>query len=165
MTASNPTKIWRALFAFTMLGLALLLATSSVAAASKCKKVAGKFTLTPVSGPACASEVGVCATGSYIGVLQASSAFIGTSFVPTHDVATTGVFLLTGNNTITTATGTISTQDAIVLKTSGAGEFAEVDTVIGGTGAWANASGTITAEGYFGSEGGAGVYMGEICTP
>jgi hypothetical protein len=32
------------------------------------------------------------------------------------------------------------TKDAIVLKTTSAGDFAEVDTIVGGTGGWAGST-------------------------
>jgi hypothetical protein len=58
------------------------------------------------------------------------------------------------------------TQDAIVLRTTGAGEFAEVDTVVGGTGDWSGATGVIQATGKFTfAAGGTGEYSGKICTP
>jgi hypothetical protein len=72
---------------------------------------------------------------------------------------------VTGDNSITTAEGTVMTKDAIALQTAGAGYFSEVDVVVGGTGDFAGASGTITASGAFGATGGEGRYEGEICTP
>jgi hypothetical protein len=48
---------------------------------------------------------------------------------------------------ITTKAGTLSTKDAIALRTTGAGDFAEVGTVISGTGEWAGATGVLRAEG------------------
>ena len=74
--------------------------------------------------------------------------------------------LLTGDNAIQTPDGTLFTKDAIVLRTTGAGEFAEVDVVVGGTGEWTGATGTLTATGTFTAlAGGEGRYEGEICTP
>jgi hypothetical protein len=64
------------------------------------------------------------------------------------------------------AGATIGTPGAIVLQTTGEEEFAEVDVAVGGTGAWAGATGTITATGTFDPvAGGTGRYAGEICTP
>ena len=57
------------------------------------------------------------------------------------------------------------TKDAIVLQTTGAGDFAEVDTIVGGTGEWAGTTGSITAFGKFTGAGGEGAYTGEVCTP
>jgi len=78
---------------------------------------------------------------------------------------TTAVLLLTGDNIIHTDGGDLLTKDAIVLRTTGAGDFAEVDTVIGGTGDWTGASGQFSATGTFTSAGGAGRYAGQVCVP
>jgi hypothetical protein len=144
--------------------LALVLASSGAEAAG-CKKVSGKFTLTSITGPTCSSPVEICAAGSYSGGLAGPSAFTGTSLITTVDTPTTGVVLLTGDNQITTKAGTLSTKDAIALRTTGAGDFAEVDTVISGTGEWAGATGVLRAQGRFTAQsGGTGEYVGEICT-
>lgn len=145
--------------------LAGILASGSAFASSGCKKVNGKFTLQPVVGQDCTSQVGLCATGIFRGDLVGTSVFTGTSFVPTVDTPTTGVVLLTGDNLITTSDGTIQTKDAIVLSTSGAGEFAEVDTIVAATGEWAGATGKLTATGTFTAAGGEGSYSGEVCLP
>jgi hypothetical protein len=126
--------------------LPLVLAASGAEAAA-CKKVSGSFTLTPLSGPACTSPVGICATGVYKGGIKASSVFTGTSLIQTVDTPTTAVVLLTGDNLLTGGGGTLQTKDAIVLRTTGAGDFAEVDT-IGGTGPWAGASGGAARPGH-----------------
>ncbi len=143
----------------------LMIATSWAMAAPTCKKVSGKFTLQPVSGPTCTSPVGLCATGVFQGGIKGNSEFTGTSLTPTLSTATTGVVLLTGDNIIHTDDGDLTTKDAIVLSTVGAGDFAELDTVIGGTGAWAGAAGHFTANGTFTDAGGEGDYSGEICLP
>jgi hypothetical protein len=110
--------------------------------------------------------VGICATGAYKGGIKASSVFIGTSLIQTVDTPTTAVVLLTGDNQFTTTGGMLHTKDAIVLRTTGAGDFAEVDTIIGGTGPWAGASGVLRAQGTFtATAGGSGDYLGEVCTP
>ncbi|MBE7470214.1 MAG: hypothetical protein DPW09_22415 [Anaerolineae bacterium] len=146
--SSNRTK----LAAIAVIAMIVLIVVSGVAAASSnCKKVNGKLILNPDT------------TGSYKGDIKGDSAFTGTSFTPTDipDVA-----VLTGNNIIHTNKGDLMTQDAIVLRTTGAGEFAEVDTVVGGTGDWAGVTGVIQAIGTFTFEaGGTGNYSGQICAP
>ncbi|MBI3943667.1 MAG: hypothetical protein HY326_11695 [Chloroflexi bacterium] len=144
----------------------LALTGSSASAAQSCQKISGKFTLQPVSGPACTSPVGICATGSYKGDVAGTSSFTGTSVIPTADTPTTAAVLLTGDNLFHTKGGDLLTKDAIVLRTTGAGEFAEVDTIVGGTGKWAGASGAFQATGTFTSAaGGEGEYRGEVCFP
>lgn len=145
--------------------LPLVLAASGAEAAA-CKKVSGSFTLTPVTGPACASPVGICAAGVYKGGIKASSVFTGSSLLQTVDTPTTAVVLLTGDNLLTSDADTLQTKDAIVLRTSGAGEFAEVDTAVAGTGQWAGVTGVLRAQGTFTlAAGGSGDYVGELCTP
>ena len=145
---------------------AITIISTQTLAASGCKQVNGKFMLQPVSGPDCVSSVDICAIGSYSGAIKGSSAFTGTSLIPTVDTPTTAVVLLTGDNMIETKGGTLLTKDAIVLQTTGAREFAELDTITGGTGEWAGASGQLTATGTFNAAtGGQGVYSGEVCVP
>jgi hypothetical protein len=84
-----------------LIGVAMLLPlvlAASGAEAAACKKVDGSFTLTPVSGPACASPIGICATGVYKGGIKATSVFTRTSVIPTADTPTTAVVLVTGDN-------------------------------------------------------------------
>jgi hypothetical protein len=52
-----------------------------------------------------------------------------------------------------------------MLRTIGGGEFAEVDTVVGGTGDFAGASGVIRGTGTSTATTVDGDYAGEICTP
>jgi hypothetical protein len=146
-------------------GLALVVVSGAASAAPECRQVKGKFTLAPFAAPACTSAVGLCANGTYKGGLKGTSVFIGSSITPTADTPATSVVLLTGDNRIETKHGTLMTKDAIVLHTTGAGEFAEVDTIVGGTGEWAGANGQIIASGTFTAAGGEGEYSGEICMP
>jgi hypothetical protein len=145
-------------------GSAIVIMSGAASAAPECRQIKGTFTLAPFAAPECTSPVGLCANGTYKGGLKGTSVFVGSSLTPTVDTPATAVVLLTGDNRIETRGGTLQTKDAIVLRTSGAGEFAEVDTVVGGTGEWAGASGQIIASGTFTAAGGEGEYRGEICT-
>jgi hypothetical protein len=142
----------------------VLALTSGALAAGKCQRVEGRFTLQPMLPPECTASLGICAAGTYRGDLKGTSTFIGTSLTQTVDTPTSGVVVLTGDNLIHTAGGDLMTKDAIVLQTSGAGDFAEVDTIVGGTGVWAGATGTLRAQGRFTlAAGGGGSYIGEVC--
>jgi hypothetical protein len=142
--------------------LGLVLVASSAQAVS-CK-VNGSFTLAQVTGPACLSPVEFCATGVYTGDLAGTSSFTGTTLIPTVDTPTTGVVLVTGDNVIQTkGGGSVITKDAILLRTTGLGDFAEVDTVISGTGQWAGAVGVFRGQGTFANGAGSGDYIGEVC--
>lgn len=155
---------WVARSVFALVAMLTVIAVGGASAAGGCKKVSGTFTLQPLTGPACASPVGICATGSFKGGLKGHSTFVGSSLITTADTPTTSVVLLTGDNQIETGSGTLMTKDAIVLQTTGAGTFAEVDTIVGGTDAWAGATGQISAVGTFNAtSGGSGSYSGEVC--
>lgn len=137
---------------------------SATPPAEHCFHVQGRVTLTPTDPLSCGSDIFVCAVGELRGTLHASSEFVGTSFEPTIDVEDTGAALLTGDNAIHTAGGTLYTKDAVVLRTTGQGEFAEVDTVVGGTGDFEHATGVIIAHGTYNPvSGGEGTYFGRIC--
>jgi hypothetical protein len=75
------------------------------------------------------------------------------------------VLLVTGDNIITTARGEIHTKDAILQRGVAPFDFTEIDTIVGGTGVWAGATGQITASGTFDFVNGEGIYVGEICVP
>jgi len=71
-------------------------------------------------------------------------------------MATTRVVLLTGDTTITTKDGSLST--------TGEGKFAGVYTVVGGTDQWAEYIGKSTATGSFvPTAGGEGTWSGLTC--
>ena len=148
-------------FAFAALILALSFATLPAAADSHCHKKHGSVSIQIYSDSTCTSAVGLCAVVTFKGGLHGQSQFVGTSLIPTVDVATTGVVLLTGDNHIHTADGDLFTKDAIVFNTTGNGEFAEVDTIAGGTGDFAGATGRQIAHG----ANNEGTFEIEICTP
>jgi hypothetical protein len=74
------------------------------------------------------------------------------------------VVLVTGDAVVTVGRrGTLMTKDAVVLRTLGAGDFAEVDTIVGGSGAFAGVSGAWRAWGTFQNNSGDGRYEGQLC--
>lgn len=155
---------YRVLLPLLALGL-LALGASPAAADPSCRMVHARFFLVAEDPPTCGSPIGLCATVTIQGSIQAVSNFVGTSFIPTVDTGTTGVLGVTGDNTHHTADGAFFTKDAIVLSTTGDGEFAEVDVVTGGTGRWAGATGVLTATGTFANGSGQGFIQGQICVP
>lgn len=156
---------WARLAVFALSAFVAVMLVGSVAAASACKKVNGKLTLQALPSSSCVSAISLCASATLSGDLAGVSSFAGTGQAATADTPTTAVILLTGDNAIHTAGGTLLTKDAIVLQTIGAGQFAEVDTVVGGTGEWAGATGAFRAQGTFANGVGGGDYVGEICRP
>ena len=162
---THHTARWIRLAVLALAALLALLLVGGATAASPCKKINGKVTLQALPSTNCLSPISFCARGVLSGDLAGSSLFSGTSQAATVDTPRTAVIVLTGDNTIETSGGTLLTKDAIVLQTTGAGHFGEVDTVIGGTGTWAGATGTFRAQGTFADGQGQGEYIGEICLP
>jgi hypothetical protein len=130
---------------------------------SRCRDVVGHFTVHTYNDMSCNSLVGLCGTVEWRGDLKASSSFVATAIVPTTDTVATGVVLATGDAALTLRDGTILTKDAVVLRTTGNGDFAEVDTIVGGTGAFAGATGAWHAFGTIHGNVGEGSYRGQIC--
>lgn len=148
-----------------LLALVLVLTAAGAASADpSCHAIHGSVSLGPSEG-ACDSIIGLCAGGELRGVLRGNSEFTGTGITPNVDTEATSVVTLTGDNVIHLKDGDLFTRDAIVLATAGNGEFAEVDTIVGGTGAYAGASGRFVATGVFAAGSGEGVYHGELCLP
>src|SRR5262249_1164285 len=142
----------------------ILTVSASAWASPNCRPVFSRVDLA-AGAPTCGSAIGLCAGGTLQGTLQAHSEFIGTSSVPTADTGATGVVVLTGDHTIHARGAAVSTKDGIVLATTGAGEFSEIDTIVGGTGAYAGATGKLTGTGTFANGTGSGVLFGEVCWP
>jgi hypothetical protein len=141
----------------------LAVAIGGALASEDCEKVNGQVVIQVVNDPACASPVGLCAVTDFSGDVEGQSSFTATSVLTTRDTPSTSVILITGDNVIRTQRGTLTTKDAIVNKSTGNGEFAEVDVVVAGTGRWHGATGTLTATGTFLNGFGEGDYEGEIC--
>jgi hypothetical protein len=162
-TKTRFASLYRpALAAFVLtLGLAAAVPAS---ATPVCQAIHGRVEIAAYE-PTCGSDIALCAHAMLHGTVKATSDFIGTSSVPTVDTATTGVVVLTGDNVFHTTDGDFFTKDAIVLNTAGDGEFTEIDTITGGTGEYAGASGYFIASGTFSQGVGVGTYVGKICWP
>jgi hypothetical protein len=146
--------------------LGLLFATLPVSAhacpedPSKCHTVRGTFELTTFT---CSAPAGLCGSVVWHGSLEGTSSFTATSQLTSVDTPATSVVLITGDNLLNLPGGTLSTKDAVVIRFAGNGDFAEVDTIMGGTGDYANASGAWRALGVFQDNMGRGHYEGEVC--
>lgn len=151
----------------TAAGLALALALLGGTAAwaePTCRPLHGVVRVTEVHEN-CASPIGLCLAGEFRGVLNGSSDIVATSATPTIDTAVTGVLSVTGDNTIHLEDGDLYTKDTVIFAPNGRGEFSEVDVIVGGTGAYAGASGRFVISGLFSNGAGEAAYEGEICQP
>ena len=151
--------------AFCLIGLLCPAATlaQSTSTSPICFNVEGTVTLHTFSGSGCTSPVGVCGTAEWRGDIRATSSFVASSALPTVDTAVTGVVATTADAQLTLRGGTLATKDAVVLRTTGNGDFAEIDTIVGGTGAFANVTGAWRATGTTQGDTGQGTYKGQLC--
>jgi hypothetical protein len=154
-------------FATLALGTIALLCMSHAASASggSCKKVHARVFLHAEEMPTCGSPIGLCASAELYGSLAGTASTVGTSSTPTPDAPSTGVVLLTAEDRIDTGDGVLLTKGAAVLQTTGEGLFAEVNQIVGGSGRWAGATGTLTGTGTFINGAGEALVSGKICTP
>lgn len=135
-----------------------------------CRPVNGHYSEQLLAGPTCASAVGVCIQGSYSGVLHGSFFTQVDTFTATTDTPQTQVSLFTAGSQLHVALagrqGTLMIRNAGAVRGAGSGEIVDVQTVVGGTGELAGASGVITAVGTFTfAEGGRSEYGGTVCLP
>jgi hypothetical protein len=135
-----------------------------------CRSVRGTFDLIPVTDSTCVSPVGVCGKGTFRGQLRGPYVSVLTSIVPTADTAQTNVVLITGDTPLQarlgSKQGTLTFKDSGAFHTTGDGEFAELFSVVSGTGDFAGATGTLFATGTFDfAAGGEGEYSGTLCAP
>lgn len=154
-------------FGLGLLGLGAILGVASIALAGgsrhSCRTVEGSFHLETYTD-GCDSMQGLCGRVRWEGDLRAASEFVATSYVPTVDTAVTAVALVTGDAVLDFGRrGTLRTKDAVVWRSVGAGDFAEVDTIVGGTGNFSEATGAWRAWGTLQGTSGRGHHEGEIC--
>jgi hypothetical protein len=141
--------------------LASVISAAPASADPNCHTRHGSVTIQIMTDSTCPSIIGLCANVQFLGGLHGESRFTGTSLVPSVDAATTGIVFLTGDNHIRTREGDLFVKDAIVFNTTGAAEFSEVDTIVGGTGEYEGATGRLQAIG----KNNEGSFVVEICTP
>jgi hypothetical protein len=139
-------------------------------AQAECRNVNGHFTEQALGPPACNSPVGVCTQGTYSGALHGNIVTVVSSFSATADTPVTAASVFTADSTLTTRIGrrdgTLLIKNAGALRSSGAGEIVDLQTIVGGTDGLAGASGVIQAFGAFTfAAGGRSEYVGVVCLP
>lgn len=145
--------------------LVFALAASRASAGSGCKQVKGSFTIQPVIGPSCSSPIGFCSVRTYSGDLKGTSTFTGTSLIQTVDTPTTSVVMYTADQQIQVKDSELVTKIAGAVRTTGNGEFSELETLISGSGDFAGVTVSIQSTGTDSGSGGSGDYQGSICRP
>jgi hypothetical protein len=147
--------------------LPLALLASSSQAAPICRTVRGHYAEHATSD-GCTSPVGLCIAGQYDGAIRGPFAGQATTIVPTADSGTTGVLLFTSDSHIEARvngrSGTLLIKNAGGFRTAGAGSIVDLQTIVGGTGELAGATGELRAHGVFSaSNGGESYYEGTVC--
>ena len=164
MTSSRVAR--RAVAASAGLVSVFLFASTSHADVT-CRAVEGRYQEHDTSGPECASPVGLCIAGHYTGDVKGDFAGTATSIVQTADTATTGVILFTSDSTIDARigrrTGTLIIKNSGAFRTIDEGSIVDLQTIVGGTGDLAGASGALRAEGTFTVGAGESRYSGTVC--
>ena len=153
--------------------LPVLAVTSLVAAVialtSVSREAMAAVNCLPVNGHLKEQQVpcpSLCTTGRMNGGIQGTYNFTLTSLSPV-DPAIPTVVHFSGLTTITTQDGDLNIIDAGGFDTASPGNFANLMTIVGGTGALTGASGHLFLFGDFDPAMGTGAsdYRGEVCIP
>ena len=152
----------------------LVLVASSIAIAqvraADCKSVRGHLEETLVPPPQCTSPVGLCTVAQMFGHLRGEARFTAMAFIASADTPATGVVFVIGDSTVVDARlgdkrGTLNIKNAAAVRTVGDGDLSDTQLIVGGSGNFANASGSLRISGNFvGTSGSAGV-EGTVCVP
>ena len=149
---------------------AVTLTAGQAAAATGCFPVSGRYVEHAVSVPECLSPVGLCIAGDYRGDIAGSFAGSASALIATADTASTSVSAFTSDSTITGSVkrfrGTLQVKNAGVFTSKPDGSIVDLQTIVGGTGRLAGATGFIRASGTFSfTAGGMSSYEGSVCLP
>jgi hypothetical protein len=150
----------------TLLGMS---AGFAVANAAECKSVRGALEETLVTA-GCTSPVGLCTVAQMFGQLKGQAHFTATNIIPSADTPTTGVIFVIGDTTVLDARlgskrGTLSIKNAAAFRTVGDGDLSDTQVIIGGTGDFVGASGSLRISGTFVAGSGTSSFEGTVCVP
>ena len=174
-TTRRITSLRRSTFAggLAMAAALVLSSTTPVTAGnedSQCFAVRGEFDENAVDA-GCTSPAGICFEGRYFGSIRGPFAGQVVTLVPTVDPATSNVLLFNSESEIQAQvrgrTGTLIVRNSGAFEVSGEGHIVDLQSIIGGTGELAGASGTLRASGLFAPEtsSGSSRYRGTLCLP
>jgi hypothetical protein len=139
--------------------------------APPCQRVEGFLEETLVPPPTCTSSVGLCTVARMFGDLKGQARFSATALVQSADTPTTAVIFVTGDTVVDDAKvankrGTLLVKNAAAYRTVGNGDLVDNQTIVGGTGEFVGASGSLRISGHFLAEtGGVSRFEGMVCVP
>jgi hypothetical protein len=153
-----------------VLSLLVTSAGFSVANAADCKSVRGTLEETQVTGPACTSPAGLCTVAQMSGHLKGQARFTAAAITQSADTATTGVVFVIGDTTVQDARlggkrGTLAIENAAAFRTTGDGDLSDTQVIIGGTGDFIGATGSLRISGTFAAGSGTSSFEGTVCVP
>jgi len=151
-----------------VLGITFLMA-ATIALTIVSNEAMAKVNCLPVNGHLKEQQVpcpSLCTTGRMNGGIRGTYNFALTTLLPV-DPAIPTVVHFSGTTTITTREGDLNLIDAGGFDTASPGHFANLLTIVGGTGGLSGASGHLFLFGNFdpATETGASDYRGEVCLP
>src|SRR5262245_58162379 len=93
-----------------------------------------------------------------------------TALTPSVDTPATSVIFVIGDTAMTDARlgnrrGTLAIKNAAAFRTVGDGDLSDTQVIIGGTGDFAGASGSLRITGTFVAPSGTSTYEGTVCVP
>jgi hypothetical protein len=152
-------------------GVALMLTTPGVRAESRCRQVTGHYAEHAADPTGCPSPVGLCIDGEFSGSIRGTFEVTATSLAPTADTPVTAVVRFTGDGVIHARIGgkhgDLFFKSAGAFHAVGTGEIVDLQSITGGSSAFAGASGALRASGIFDPVTGSGEseYSGMVCLP
>lgn len=136
---------------------------------AKCKRVTGYLEESLVA-TGCLSPVGLCTVAIMKGSMRGEARYTAASIMPSADTAATTVVFVIGDSTVVNVSiegkrGTLTIKNAAAYRTTGNGDLVDIQTITGGTGDFAGATGSIRVSGNFlAANGGKAEYDGTVCT-
>jgi hypothetical protein len=142
----------------------------SMANAAECKSVRGFLEEKQVAGPGCTSPVDLCTVAEMFGQLKGQANFTAAAIIPSTDTPTTGVVFVIGDTTVLKARlggkrGTLLIKNAAAFRTVGDGDLSDTQVIVGGTGDFRGASGSLRISGTFVAGSGSSSFEGTVCLP
>jgi hypothetical protein len=153
---------------FALAAALAMLTASEAATAARCRPINGHFTEQAfIEG--CQSPVGLCLAGTLSGAVTGTFVTTGTESIPTGDTPATGVVHFTADTVVHARlgklAGDIAIKNAGVNRIQATGEIIDLQTIVGGTGNFIGASGSIQTFGTFVEGVGRSEYSGTVCLP